>query len=51
MTPDAFAQRLRDGRPAVFARIQNDLVLFDPRTILDDEEEVLVDAIAAALAI
>ncbi len=50
MTPDAFAQRLRDGRPAVFARIQKDLVLFDPRTILDDEEEVLVDAIAAALA-
>ena len=49
MSPDDLAQHLRDSRPAVFARIQKDTLLFDPRTILDGEEPTLIDAVASAL--
>jgi L-seryl-tRNA(Ser) seleniumtransferase len=44
------ASRLRAGRPSVFARIQDDRVLLDPRTLLEGEEEPLVAALAAACA-
>jgi L-seryl-tRNA(Ser) seleniumtransferase len=43
----AFASALRDGTPCVFARIQDDRVLFDPRTLLPREEDQLVVAIRA----
>ena len=49
LSPDDLAQRLRDGRPAVFARIQKDTLLIDPRTLLEGEEEKLVAAVASAL--
>lgn len=45
----AFASALRDGDPCVFARIQDDRVLFDPRTLLPGEDAELVSAIRAAL--
>lgn len=34
---DKFLKRLRDGDPPVIARTENDRVLFDPRTVLDDD--------------
>jgi L-seryl-tRNA(Ser) seleniumtransferase len=46
--PDAFAQRLREGDPPVFARIQEGRVLLDARTVLPGEDEALTAAIAAA---
>ncbi len=53
LSPDDLAQRLRDpdsSGPAVFARIQKDTLLLDPRTVLEGEEDGLVNAVAAALA-
>jgi L-seryl-tRNA(Ser) seleniumtransferase len=44
--PDELATRLRRHRPAVFARIGKDRVIFDPRTVLDGEEAMLVNAVA-----
>jgi L-seryl-tRNA(Ser) seleniumtransferase len=44
-----FAARLRDGAPPVFARVHKGEVLFDPRTLLDGEEETLVHAVVEAL--
>ncbi|MBI4312195.1 MAG: L-seryl-tRNA(Sec) selenium transferase [Chloroflexi bacterium] len=38
---DALAARLRDGRPPVVGRIQDDRVVLDPRTVLPDEERDL----------
>ncbi len=35
--PDEVASRLRQQSPPVIARIQNDALIFDPRTILNDE--------------
>ena len=46
----ALASRLRTGEPPVFARIQGDAVLLDPRTLLAGDEEDLVRAAAAAAA-
>jgi L-seryl-tRNA(Ser) seleniumtransferase len=49
MTPDELAARLRRREPPVFARIQADRVLLDPRTLLEGEEEIVIEALLAAL--
>jgi L-seryl-tRNA(Ser) seleniumtransferase len=36
-SPDTFLRKLREAHPPVIARTENDRVLFDPRTVLDDE--------------
>jgi L-seryl-tRNA(Ser) seleniumtransferase len=41
-SPDRFLKRLRDSNPPVIARVENDTILFDPRTVLDDEMLVTV---------
>jgi L-seryl-tRNA(Ser) seleniumtransferase len=37
-SPVAFLKKLRKGLPPVIARVENDTILFDPRTVLDDEK-------------
>jgi L-seryl-tRNA(Ser) seleniumtransferase len=37
-SPDRFLKKLRLGHPPVIARVENDTILFDPRTVLDDEK-------------
>jgi L-seryl-tRNA(Ser) seleniumtransferase len=44
-SPDELARRLRAGDPPVTGRIEDDLFLLDPRTVSDEEEEVLLEAI------
>jgi L-seryl-tRNA(Ser) seleniumtransferase len=48
-TVAAFANALRAGDPCVFARIQDDRLLLDPRTLLPGEDAELVAAIRAAV--
>jgi L-seryl-tRNA(Ser) seleniumtransferase len=36
-SPDRFLKKLREANPPIIARTENDKVLFDPRTVLDDE--------------
>ena len=36
-SPDKLLKKLREANPPVIARTENDKVLFDPRTVLDDE--------------
>ncbi len=36
-SPERFLKRLREANPPIIARTVNDAVLFDPRTVLDDE--------------
>jgi len=43
-------QRLRLGEPPVFARVQEASLLLDPRTMLDDEDELLLIAVHRAVA-
>jgi L-seryl-tRNA(Ser) seleniumtransferase len=35
-SPDKFLKKLREANPPIIARTENDKVLFDPRTVLDD---------------
>ncbi|MEX2204820.1 MAG: L-seryl-tRNA(Sec) selenium transferase [Myxococcota bacterium] len=44
--PNEAARRLRAGDPPVLARIQRDALLFDPRTLADEEIEALVRRVA-----
>jgi len=35
-SPDKFLKKLREAHPPVIARTENDKVLFDPRTVIED---------------
>jgi L-seryl-tRNA(Ser) seleniumtransferase len=41
---------LRNHRPPVIARIREDALVLDPRTLREDEEETVVEALSAATA-
>lgn len=43
------ANRLRHYAVPVFSRIQNDTVLLDPRTLLDGDEKIIIDALTEIL--
>ncbi|HBY98522.1 MAG TPA: L-seryl-tRNA(Sec) selenium transferase, partial [Chloroflexi bacterium] len=47
-SPDGVAARLRAQQPAVVSRIEDDRLVFDPRTVLPEQEESLLAAIIAA---
>jgi len=47
--PDALLMRLRHVEFPIIARIHNDEVVFDPRTVLERQEQALIDGICAAL--
>ena len=49
LTPDTLAARLRGGTPLIIARIADDRVVLDPRTIFPDELESVARAVRAAL--
>jgi L-seryl-tRNA(Ser) seleniumtransferase len=44
------AVRLRRHAAAIFARVQKGQVLIDPRTLLEDEETVVVESLVEVLA-
>jgi len=46
---ERLAKRLRSGDPPVVARIKGDKLLFDPRTILPGQGQILVKALAQSL--
>ena len=48
-SPAKFAARLRESNPPVIARVQEDLLLIDPRTVLPWQEEALLNALKAIL--
>jgi L-seryl-tRNA(Ser) seleniumtransferase len=47
--PDRLLSRLRRSTPPVIARIENDRLVFDPRTVMPDQEEALLAAIRQIL--
>ena len=49
MSATALEERLRLGDPHVIARIRDDRLLLDPRTLREDEEAEVVSALAAAV--
>jgi L-seryl-tRNA(Ser) seleniumtransferase len=49
LTADNLVERLREAEPPVIARIANDRVVLDPRTVLPGQEEAVVRAVAGAI--
>ena len=49
LPPNTLAERLRGGAPPIVARVADDRVVLDPRTILPDELETVTRAVRAAL--
>lgn len=49
-SPDELARRLRLGEPGVVGRIEEDLFILDPRTVLPEQEGALLEAVERALA-
>ncbi len=43
--PDRFLKRMRENHSPVIGRIQSDLVVFDPRTVLPEQDEDLLQSI------
>jgi L-seryl-tRNA(Ser) seleniumtransferase len=48
--PNKFMARLRAMTPPVIARVENERVLFDPRTVADVEEGALLAGLRAVLS-
>jgi L-seryl-tRNA(Ser) seleniumtransferase len=46
--PQEFLETLRKGTPAVVGRIEDDRVIFDPRTILPDLDSVFLEQVQSA---
>jgi L-seryl-tRNA(Ser) seleniumtransferase len=49
MNPQRFLSRLRQTAPPIIARAQDDRVVFDPRTVLEGEEQILLLALSRML--
>jgi len=49
ISAEQLASRLRHHTTPIFARIQNDQVLIDPRTLRQGDEEILIEALAKIL--
>jgi L-seryl-tRNA(Ser) seleniumtransferase len=47
--PNRFLSRLREAQPAIIARILNDRVVLDPRTVLLEQESAFLTALKAVL--
>jgi L-seryl-tRNA(Ser) seleniumtransferase len=43
--PNAAAARLRENDPPIIARVTQDRLLLDPRTVLPDQDKILLDAL------
>jgi L-seryl-tRNA(Ser) seleniumtransferase len=48
-SPDKFLKRLRESNPPVIARTENDKVLFDPRTVFNEQNQSLLSTLYSLL--
>jgi len=44
-SPDKFLRKIREGNPPTIARTENDKVLLDPRTVLPEQEHLLLRSV------
>ncbi len=49
-SPEQFAEKLRRGTPPVILRLQQESLIFDPRTIFEEQEEALITALKKVLS-
>ncbi len=49
-SPDKFMSKLRASDPPLIARTENDRILLDPRTVLPEQDEVLLSILKSLLS-
>ncbi|MBC8504551.1 MAG: L-seryl-tRNA(Sec) selenium transferase [Anaerolineales bacterium] len=49
--PDRFLKRLRENDPPIIGRIQDDMAVFDPRTVFPEQDEILLNGIQTNLGL
>jgi L-seryl-tRNA(Ser) seleniumtransferase len=47
--PNAFTKHLRSAEPALIARIEEDRVVLDPRTVLEEQDEAVIRVLKQSL--
>ena len=48
--PNRFLEKLRQLSPAVIARLEDNRILFDPRTVLPEQDQLLINSISRIIA-
>jgi L-seryl-tRNA(Ser) seleniumtransferase len=48
-SPDKFLKKLREANPPVIARVEDDKILFDPRTLLNEQDAILLKVLRRLL--
>jgi L-seryl-tRNA(Ser) seleniumtransferase len=48
-SPDRLAERLRQGQPPVIARVQDERLVLDPRSVLPEQDNWLLEALRSVL--
>jgi L-seryl-tRNA(Ser) seleniumtransferase len=48
-SPDKFLKKLRESHPPIIARVENDTILFDPRTVAEEQDSVLINVLRSLL--
>ena len=49
-SPDKFLKKLREQNPPVIARTENDKILLDPRTVLPEQDQLLITILYSLLS-
>ena len=48
-SPDKFLKKLREANPPIIARTENDKVLLDPRTVLEEQDMKIISTLRSLL--
>ena len=48
-SPDKFLKKLREANPPIIARVENDRISFDPRTVYESQDEKLISILRSLL--
>jgi len=48
-SPDKFLKKLREANPPIIARVEEDRVLLDPRTVFEEQEAKLISILRSLL--
>ena len=48
-SPDKFLKRLRESKPPIIARTENDQVLLDPHTVFEDQDVIVISTLRSLL--
>jgi L-seryl-tRNA(Ser) seleniumtransferase len=49
-SPEKFLKKLREGNPPIIARVEDDKILFDPRTVFPEQDQTLISTLYSLIS-